>query len=97
MKRSYAVAVLAGWAKPEILVDIYSNNYEEWADHLLHTLEKDLGMSPPSVSEEDFQAIMSVYIGGYSPLRWDEDLSCPKVLDAKKRRAEAKANREARR
>lgn len=47
MKRSEAIKILASWAKPEILSDVYSNNYEEWAENLLYTLEDDLEMLPP--------------------------------------------------
>jgi hypothetical protein len=49
MKRSEVVKLLANWAKPEILDDTYSKNYQEWADNLLHTLEKEVGMLPPTV------------------------------------------------
>lgn len=47
MKRSTVVDIIASWAKPEILQDIYSNNTQEWADNLLYTLETEIGMLPP--------------------------------------------------
>jgi len=43
MKRSQLIDIIAGWASPEILHDVYSNNYKEWADNFLHTLENELG------------------------------------------------------
>lgn len=43
MKRSQVVDIIASWAKPEILQDVYANNYQEWADNFLHTLESELG------------------------------------------------------
>lgn len=66
MKRSKAVEIIASWAKPEILQDVYSNNFEEWADNLLYTLETDLKMKGPSVlgyCKFDYQAIHG----------WDEE------------------------
>lgn len=47
MKRSKVMELIAAWGKPEILQDVYSNNYKEWADNLLYTLETELGMLPP--------------------------------------------------
>jgi hypothetical protein len=43
------------------------------AESLLNHIEF-LGMKPPSVSEEDRQAIISVYYAGYTFNQWDEDL-----------------------
>lgn len=43
MKRSHVLDIIASWAKPEILQDVYANNYQEWADNFLHTLESELG------------------------------------------------------
>ena len=43
MKRSEVLDIIAAWAKPEILQDVYANNYTEWADNFLHTLESELG------------------------------------------------------
>jgi len=48
MKRSQVIYLIANWAKPEILHDIYSSNYTEWAENLLYTLENEIGMLPPS-------------------------------------------------
>lgn len=68
-----------------------ASTYENDADALLSKLEK-MGMKPPRVSEEDAQAIMTVYYGGYSLHRWDEDLEKDEAIQgAKKRRAEFKA------
>ncbi len=47
MKRSEVIKLLANWAHPTILSDVYSNNYQEWADNLLYTLETEYGMQPP--------------------------------------------------
>lgn len=44
MKRSQVVDIIASWAKPEILQDVYANNYHEWADNLLYTLETEANM-----------------------------------------------------
>lgn len=58
---------------------------------LLNVIEK-AGMAPPSVSEEDRQAIMHVYYMGYTFHQWDEELAKDeKVQEAKKKRAEYKA------
>ncbi len=51
MKRSEVVKLLANWAHPTILDDVYSNNYQEWADNLLYTLETEYGMSPPKYKD----------------------------------------------
>jgi len=58
---------------------------ETRADNLLCHLEV-LGMKPPRVSEEDCQAIMSVYYGGYSFYQWDEDLEKDEYVQAAKTR-----------
>ena len=54
MKRSQVVKLISDWAKKEILDDVYSHNYEEWADNLLYTLENELGMFPPINNKESF-------------------------------------------
>ena len=57
-----------------------------------------IGMRPPSVSEEDRQALMTVYYAGYTFNQWDEDLEKDeKVQEAKKRKQEAKLEREKKR
>lgn len=67
------------------------------AEILLENLEK-LGMQPPFVSKEDCDAIMSVYYGEYTLNQWDEDLEKDeKVQEMKKRKAEAREKRVARR
>lgn len=48
MKRSQCIDLILNWAKPEILQDVYNNNYEEWADNLLYTLETEYGILPPT-------------------------------------------------
>lgn len=48
MKRSTMVDIIAGWGSSQILNDMYANNYKEWADNLLYTLENELGMKPPT-------------------------------------------------
>lgn len=40
-KRKQTVDIIANWAKPEILQDVYNNNYVDWADNLLYTLESE--------------------------------------------------------
>jgi len=65
-----------------------SEDLEEAANDILTGLEK-AGMKPPSVSEEDCQALMTVYYAGYTFNQWDEDLEKDeKVQVVKKRRAE---------
>jgi Mor family transcriptional regulator len=54
MKRSLLVDIIAGWASPEILHDVYSNNYKEWADNFLHTLENELGFKRVEVLRDDY-------------------------------------------
>lgn len=44
MKRSKVIEILSSWGKPEILQDIYHNNYTEWADNLLYTLENEFNL-----------------------------------------------------
>lgn len=39
MIRQDIIDLIADWAKPEILSDMYANNYREWADNLLYALE----------------------------------------------------------
>jgi uncharacterized protein (DUF433 family) len=54
MKRSEVVKLIANWAKPEILNDVYSHDYQEWADNLLHTLTEEYGLfGPDSIPNED--------------------------------------------
>jgi hypothetical protein len=74
-----------------------SNSTQNMVDYLLDECER-LGMRPPRVSEEDAQALMHVYYGGYSLNQWDEDLAKDeKVADMKQRRHKAKEVRMARR
>jgi hypothetical protein len=47
MKRSSVVDIIASWAEPEILQDVYANNTKEWADNLLDVLENEIGILPP--------------------------------------------------
>lgn len=57
MKRQDVVDLIASWAKPEIFQDVYAGNEKEWADNLLHVLETECGMLPPSRvsgTREDF-------------------------------------------
>jgi hypothetical protein len=91
MKRSEMLAKI----RAELVgKQIDTENFEE---QILSTVEK-LGMKPPSVSEEDCQAIMSVYMGGYSFNQWDEELEKNTELqEAKKRRADAAVLREQKR
>jgi hypothetical protein len=63
---------------------------KQFVEELLDFIESK-GMKPPSVSEEDQQAIMSVYYGGYTFNQWDEDLEKDeKVQKMKTRRAKFK-------
>lgn len=50
MKRSEVVKILSGWAAPEVLRDNYGNDYQQWADDLLHTLTEELKMGPPLIT-----------------------------------------------
>lgn len=53
-----------------------------------------LGMMPPRLPEEDCQALMSIYYGGYTTHQWEEDfVKDEKAQEAKKRRAEAAERR----
>ncbi len=62
------------------------------AEIVAHALK--IGMRPPSVSEEDKQAIMSVYYAGYTFNQWDEDLEKDEKIQGSKRvRQEAKLRR----
>ena len=47
--------------------------YDMQAASVLNLIEK-LGMLPPCISAEDVQVTLSLYYGGYSLNRWDEDL-----------------------
>jgi len=62
MKRSKAVAIIADWGRPEVLQDMYSNNYEEWADNLLYVLEGELGILPRGVLVKDSGALKDAYV-----------------------------------
>lgn len=65
----------------------------DWhAASILNAMER-AGMRPPRVSEEDAQAIMSVYCEG-NLNQWDEDVALDtKVQEAKARRAAAAIER----
>lgn len=56
MKRDKVVELIAAWGKPEILYDVYNNNYEHWADNLLYVLEAEIGMRPPHRAVGPFEA-----------------------------------------
>lgn len=73
MKRSKVLDIIAAWGKPEILQDVYSNNYQEWADNLLHTLETELGMLPPYKNEEEPFGYNEGYIKAPS---WEPEKEC---------------------
>lgn len=88
MKRSEMIKEL------EKIFDIprYPKDKTLTAKYVLDTIEK-LGMKPPSVSEEDAQAIMRVYIGGNFN-QWDEDIAKDqKVQESKRRWNEARADK----
>lgn len=63
MKRSSVVELIAAWGKPEILQDVYSNNYKEWADNLLYTLETEIGIVPPKHINKNYNGWQSEYSG----------------------------------
>jgi len=93
MKKSDMIKLIAPWGSPEIIDRKFDGSLLEWAEELLAMLEK-TGMKPPSVSEEDRQAILSVYYGGYSFNQWDEDLAQDeKVKEARQKRREATERR----
>jgi len=67
----------------------YADSSQDMANKFLSLMEE-AGMKPPHVSEEDAQAILHVYYGGYSLYQWDEDLEKDeKVMEMKTRRAES--------
>lgn len=65
----------------------------EEAEAILNVVEK-LGMKPPRVSEEDVQAIISVYYGGYSYNQWDEELEKDTAVQAARERRRSRKIRE---
>lgn len=60
MKRSEVLDIIAAWAKPEILQDVYANNYTEWADNFLHTLELELGFKRVHEYDSDESSLEEV-------------------------------------
>lgn len=66
---------------------------DKYLGNILDAMEK-AGMKPPHISEEDAQAAMQVYYGGFSYNQWDEDLLKDEELQkAKEKRTDAKAAR----
>lgn len=60
------------------------------AENLLGHLEQ-AGIKPPRLSEDHCQAIMSVYMGGFSFNQWAEDFEKDeKVVEVLKKRLERK-------
>lgn len=92
MKRSDVIKLLESMVKNyDELSGKTRPTFEQFATAILNTMEG-VGMTPPSVSEEDRQAIMHVYYAGYTFHQWDEDLEKDdKVQEAKKKRAEYRA------
>lgn len=73
----------------EILVEQSEDmTLEDAAEDILTRLEK-AGMRPPMLPENYCQAIMDIYIGGYSKNQWEENVQKDeKVMNALKRREE---------
>ena len=62
----------------------------DFANYLLTKIEEQ-GMKPPSLSEDQCQALMDVYYAGYSFNQWDDDFEKDtKVMAALKKRQDWK-------
>lgn len=95
MKRSDAIQTIKAAIDSYLAVPSDKIDTDFMASSILNKVEE-MGMRPPPVSEEDAQAIMSIYYAGYTLNQWDEDLAKDEqVAEAKKRRAEAKVTRRA--
>lgn len=88
MKRNEMLEYIRELLRPVTMSTYNEENLNKLANDFLTNIEKK-GMKPPSVSEEDCQALMHVYMAGYTFNQWDEELAKDeKVQEHKTRKVE---------
>lgn len=86
MKRLEAQNILYNIVMKHMNCQCYHTD-DDMAENMLKDVEDLLGMAPPRLPEDYCQAIMSVYYGGYSFNKWeDEVLKDTAVMEAYNRR-----------